>query len=81
MLKEKLLFAVLLVLFVAQRAMAQPQQPQQSTVLQVMQQDAAIKAVLSEQLDAAHKQVQQLTSENAELKKQLADKTEPAKKP
>ena len=50
------------------------QPPQQSTVQQLMMQDANIKAVLSEQLDAAHKQVQQLTTENASLKKQIADK-------
>ena len=59
---------------------AQAQQPQQSTVQQLMMQDANIKAVLSEQLDAAHKQVQQLTAENAALKKQIADK-EKAKTP
>ena len=68
------------ILFLFLFSSAQAQQPQQSTVQQLMMQDANIKAVLSEQLDAAHKQVQQLTTENAALKKQIAD-AEKAKKP
>lgn len=73
-------FYFLAIAFLFTLGVANAQQPQQSTVQQLMMQDANIKAVLSEQLDAAHKQVQQLTTENAALKKQIAD-AEKAKKP
>lgn len=55
-------------------AIAHAQQPQQSTVQQLFAVHANLEASLAEQLDASHKQIQQLTAENAALKKQIADK-------
>jgi regulator of replication initiation timing len=59
-------FVLLAALFVGS---AQAQQPaMQSTIQQLMVNDANIKAALAEQLDAARKQAQELTVENTKLK-------------